>query len=332
MPSKGTSAKPAAPRTQEELHALLATKKAQAKARADEEWNRKLYDAVWASDFDACLDALDAGADPSAGFGPRKATSVHAAARILMPQILALLLKRGAPLDVRNKQGETPLHGAIKEGNVENCQALVDARADVNAKDVQGMTPLELAEQCGRQDFVDFLRAHGAQGREPEPAAQQQTEDVDDEDDPMAEMRREAATRANADGSSKALYDAAWIGDFEGCFKALEEGANPSKGFGPRQNTPLHIAARTGNPQVLLVMLKNGGAPYVDVKNADGETPLMYAVGEQSVPNTQSLVEAKANVNAVDAYGATALDLARKRGLKDFEMFLEAWGATGSAP
>merc|ERR1719265_1182166 len=97
--------------------------------------------------------------------------------------------------------------------------------------------------------------------------------------------------------------------------------------FGPRQNTSLHIGARVGNPKVLLLMLKNGGAPHIDVRNVDGETPLFYAVNEQSKMNTQTLIDMRANLAAVDIFGSTVLDMAKKRGLSEFVDFLEASGA-----
>mmetsp|Transcript_29667 Transcript_29667/g.69922 ORF Transcript_29667/g.69922 Transcript_29667/m.69922 type:complete len:216 (+) Transcript_29667:64-711(+) len=130
--------------------------------------SRELYDATWQGDFDGAFDALEAGADPYARYGVRKITALHVAARTGNRQIMEMLLRwEKAPtpqLDVQNKDGETPLFGAVLEGHVGTTQALVDAKADVNIKDNEGRTVLSIARQRERQDFIDFLTASGAIG------------------------------------------------------------------------------------------------------------------------------------------------------------------------
>ncbi|CAE8592007.1 unnamed protein product, partial [Polarella glacialis] len=128
--------------------------------------NRDLYDAVWQGDFDASFDALEAGATTAVGFGRRSNTALHVAARTGHPAILGMLLNwEGAPkaqVDLQNEDGETPLFGAVIEGNVGATQALVDARANLDMTDNEGKTVLAIARARGRQDFVEFLTACGA--------------------------------------------------------------------------------------------------------------------------------------------------------------------------
>mmetsp|Transcript_7207 Transcript_7207/g.15600 ORF Transcript_7207/g.15600 Transcript_7207/m.15600 type:complete len:201 (+) Transcript_7207:126-728(+) len=137
-----------------------------------------------------------------------------------------------------------------------------------------------------------------------------------------AKKKLVAATNASRD-----LYDAAWIGDFEGAFKALEAGADPYRCFGARKISTLHVAARTGNTPVLQMLLAREGA-QLEIRNKDGETPLFGAVMEGHVSTTQLLVDAKADVNARDSFGRTVLAIARARGKTDFDEFLSARGAT----
>ncbi|CAE7632628.1 Ankrd28 [Symbiodinium pilosum] len=135
-------------------------------SRSFNQRGRELYDAAWQGDFDGVFDALEAGADPYAKYGVRKITALHVAARTGNRQILDMLLtweKAPKPqLDVQNKDGETPLFGAVIEGHVGTTQALVDAKADVNVKDNEGRTVLCIAQQREQQDFVDFLISRGA--------------------------------------------------------------------------------------------------------------------------------------------------------------------------
>ena len=55
------------------------------------------------------------------------------------------LLKAGAGIDVRDNNGRTALHYAAAGGYTDVAKALVDHGADVNATDVDGVTPAEAA-------------------------------------------------------------------------------------------------------------------------------------------------------------------------------------------
>eukprot|EP00747_Dinoflagellata_sp_TGD_P167511 gnl/TRDRNA2_/TRDRNA2_192040_c0_seq1.p1 gnl/TRDRNA2_/TRDRNA2_192040_c0~~gnl/TRDRNA2_/TRDRNA2_192040_c0_seq1.p1 ORF type:complete len:207 (-),score=40.61 gnl/TRDRNA2_/TRDRNA2_192040_c0_seq1:29-649(-) len=146
-------------------------------------------------------------------------------------------------------------------------------------------------------------------------------------------VRPKAVPAKKGPEPSRALYDACWNGDFEGAFKALENGADPKVGYGPRRNTALHVAARTGNPKCLGMILKRGGsdqpfvAPDLECKNAAGETPLFAAVVEGNAPATEALVDAKADVNARDSEGQSVLAVAKSRGREGFVEFLLKEGA-----
>mmetsp|Transcript_16586 Transcript_16586/g.29023 ORF Transcript_16586/g.29023 Transcript_16586/m.29023 type:complete len:208 (-) Transcript_16586:84-707(-) len=160
VPVEATAAPPAAPPP------ASVSSSAPVKPAPKKDQSRVLYDAAWNSDFEEAFNAIEAGADPMARFGVRKITSLHVAARTGNTKILGMLLHyEKAPkvdLEARNKDGETPLFGAVLEGHVGTTQALVDARADVNAKDNEGATVLSIAKEKGKQDFVDFLKSSGA--------------------------------------------------------------------------------------------------------------------------------------------------------------------------
>ena len=59
---------------------------------------------------------------------------------------------------------ERPLHEASREGHVFMVKLLLDAGADVNAKDNEGFTPLRYARMEGHPDVVELLKTAG--GRE----------------------------------------------------------------------------------------------------------------------------------------------------------------------
>ena len=72
-----------------------------------------------------------------------------------------LLVDRGAPLEARNRQGETALALAAAMGFQEAAEVLLAAGADANTRDIAGATPLDLAEEHGAHDISALLLRFG---------------------------------------------------------------------------------------------------------------------------------------------------------------------------
>jgi len=95
---------------------------------------------------------------------------ICAAARGPSLDALKLLLTAGAKVNAKNKSGQTALHRAAASGDAEMARALLCAGADVNAKDDRAQTPLHvigglspaLGGRSGR-DVAAILVTYGAQ-------------------------------------------------------------------------------------------------------------------------------------------------------------------------
>ena len=73
------------------------------------------------------------------------------------------LLTKGAEVDVRDRNGMTPLLLAARKGNSETVRLLLAHGANVNAQDYYlAWTPLILASALGHKKVVKLLLEHGA--------------------------------------------------------------------------------------------------------------------------------------------------------------------------
>ena len=110
-------------------------------------WNTDLFFTnATLEEVTACLEA---GADVNAKeSGYLAGTPLHHAVRKNKVPIIELLLNAGADIDARDTSGDTPLHEACQGSkDPQVFRALLQAGADPNARDNDGSTPLhELAE------------------------------------------------------------------------------------------------------------------------------------------------------------------------------------------
>lgn len=75
---------------------------------------------------------------------------------------LQKLFAAGADITVRNTKGQTPLHVAAEEGNLDAVEMLLSHEANPNAMDAAGLTPLSLAVLNSSYPIVAMLLAAGA--------------------------------------------------------------------------------------------------------------------------------------------------------------------------
>ena len=99
--------------------------------------------------------------------GTRQGRSLfHIAAASGNLEIIRLLIRSGADVNVRVRSGKTPLHAAAAKNNLEICKLLVAAGADANAKDNSGQTALVKTIPHGFtspyfKEMVELMVKHG---------------------------------------------------------------------------------------------------------------------------------------------------------------------------
>jgi ankyrin repeat protein len=121
-----------------------------------------LHDAARDGDTERVKQLLDQGTDitePDAAGEP----ALLIAALKGRAEVVALLIDRGNDIEIRNKGGLTALHAAAYGGNLETVKLLVAKGAAVNdVANFYKMSPLHAAAEEGHAEVVAFLLANKA--------------------------------------------------------------------------------------------------------------------------------------------------------------------------
>jgi ankyrin repeat protein len=241
----------------------------------------ELLKAALEGNVEKVEELLSKGADPNVKDEDGN-TPLHLAIKANHLQIARLLVERGADVNARNKRGKTPLHIAAERSNEEAVALLVEKGADVNAKDESMLTPLHVAVDQGSLAIAQLLLEKGA--------------DVNARNLWGKTPLHYAARHPHA-GIAALLIE-----------RGADVNARSNNGW-----TPLHIAAGNGNLEVVQLLVEKGAD--VNAKDAQGWTPLHVAAGNGHADVVEFLVGKGVDVNARDRYGRTPLHYAALRWL-----------------
>lgn len=230
---------------------------------------------------------------------------------------MKLLIRAGAKANYKDSLGRSPLHVVAQGGRAEAIPMLLEILADVNASDSQGRTPLHLAAQRHPADpkVLTALLNAGAKLN------------ARDKDNfiPLERAvewdRLEAVASLLEHGSLKKqtpelvhslLYRVAGGGNVRIAELLLDHRAEVNWRDGELDETPLHVAASQGFPDMVGLLLDHGAKP--NVKNLRGASPLHRAVGSYQASRTNEflaviklLLDNGADVNLRDEYQWTPL-------------------------
>lgn len=241
--------------------------------------------------------------------------------------------------------GLSVIEFAARQGCVDCIPVLLQAGAEINAVDQDGITPLLSAMINGHYDVANVLIEKGANpdiadrtGRTPLYSA------VDDHTMPASNRPspKEIDNEVSSLDVVKALITKganinAQLKQQQPYRTKLDRGDDTMLTTG---TTPLLRAAKAGDIEVMKILLAKGADPKLTTRN--GINPLMAAAGlgtkeedttgrrktqAEAVEAIKLCLDAGVDVNAVDSRGQTALHGAAFQGFDDVVQFLVAHGA-----
>jgi ankyrin repeat protein len=301
-----------------------------------------LADAAASGDVEKARALLLAGLDVNAAQGDGM-TALHLAARSGNLAMAELLIESRANLEATTRIGDhTPLHVASASGRASVVEALVGAGANVNARTTTGGTPLMFAAASGSAEAVAVLLSHGADANATEPvwgqtplmfaAAAGRTQAIEillekGADPAIAAKVVDVVERDKADRAERRKRNErvaalrASAPDPAAAEKQKEREAAEKRGNEPEPLnyagqvgthgglTPLLLAARNGNTDSVLALLK-GGARIDQVSDGDHTSPMLIATINGHFDLAMLLFERGANPSLANDAGDTPLHAA----------------------
>jgi len=235
--------------------------------------NSKLLKAAKASNTTKVEQLLRKGADVNAKQKDGTTALMLTAARG-HTETVKVLIDAGTDVNAVSENGNTGLMFAAFNGHTETVKALIDAGAAVNATSETGLTALILAAQNGHTEIVEIL------------------------------IDADADVNAKYENDGTALMDAASGGHTEMVKALMDAGADVNaKDRGDK--TALMLATMSGHDGTAKALIEAGAD--VSAKDKYGSTTLMIAAGGGATETAKFLIGAGLDVNAKDQYGKTAL-------------------------
>jgi len=243
---------------------------------------------------------------------PGAFTALQLAAREGCPDCARELAQGGAKLDTASPEGITALLFAVLNARFDTAKVLIEAGADVNLADKWGRAPLYSA--------IDFNTTPRG-GRPDRPSSDVAT--------PLEIAKMLLDRGAQIDFQLKAFPPYRLLGPDRGGDSLLTTGS-----------TPLLRAAKACDVPAARLLMDHGAK--VDLENSLKLTPLLVVAGsnwaitdtrgrfrneKQCIEMARMLLDAGANINAVNNNGQSSLHAAARLDLKDLVRFLGERGA-----
>ncbi|XP_029970587.1 ankyrin repeat and SOCS box protein 10 [Salarias fasciatus] len=214
----------------------------------EQELTTPLHVAAGRGFADCLKHLLQRGADVDRA--PGGSTALHESCDSCQPECTKLLLMYGADANAMTDDGLMPLHVCTEPQSLECARYLLQFGAVVGARSAEeDDTPLHVAARGGLADHVDLYLRYGA---------------------PVDPVNREGLTPLNA--ACAQPQEARDLPRYFQVCKRLLEGGADARTMDQDRRTPLHLACKSANPDVVELLLAKGAC--VNDMDYGGEAPL----------------------------------------------------------
>jgi len=271
---------------QTEILDILLNAKAELDISA-ENGRTALHEAVRSEALASIEMLLDAGASPEAVCQEGK-TALHYTVFPWSPNevILQLLLKRGAPVNVKDCHGRTALTMTAKGGKLSPVQLLLDHGAEIDSRDEAGMTPLLSAVAYGSEAMVNLLIQTGAV------------------------LGAGDWTTGTALHIAVSRKDDSKDGIATAILKTLLQSVVGKEAVNARRDTALHLAVKCNELEKIRILIDHGAK--VNGRDLLKRTPLFLAVQYNAEETVKLLLDYNAKTDFVyddDFFGSSTCTL-----------------------
>ena len=289
----------------------------------------------------AALSLIEKGANPEAK-NANGETPLFSAAKTNDPAMTALIVKGGSSIKARDNFGSSPLHTAVRWDADASVRELVQLGIDVNAQNVAGKSALSEAVLAGKLSTAKLLIDSGADINASDNTGRTILMDAirsRNADVIAMLLSNKANPQIQEINGRNAYHEAVLTGDAriialvrDAGGKALSRDKNGTTPFSlafdksddivktvlgndrtitdSDGNTPFHIIVQAKGPLRILSLLASLGYP-LDTRNAEGMTPLGYAVENNDENYARILLQNGANpFSSIDKKGRNAATIA----------------------
>ncbi|OXU20402.1 hypothetical protein TSAR_008714 [Trichomalopsis sarcophagae] len=201
------------------------------------------------------------------------------------------LLENGANINSKDENGNTLLHLAVKNDNIDVVKLLLNKGALVNDKTESGRTALHIAVEWGREENIRLLLSKGA--------------GVNSKD-------KDGRTPLHlVVGKDVYFYGKKIVERFEKITKLLLRNGACIDECDNVEQTALFIAVFAKKERTIKILLDNGAK--INAKDSSNMSPLHFAVISNNIDIVRLLLDRGADILAKDKIGSSPLHFAVER-------------------
>jgi ankyrin repeat protein len=287
-------------------------------------------------------------------------TMLHAAVKNNADvKIIGLILDNKTPVNVRNKEGETALHLAVRQNNEDTGILLLSRGADIFAPNAQEKTPLYLAfyssgglrkwainpltleakdglgngilhfaAQWKADAYIPYIIKQGANTEASNAAGETPLFIAVKYNRPTSvrTLLNNSASMASRDTQGNTVLHAAVRWNTRDTAEVLIDAGMDINVHAANGKTPLHDAVRLGIVNLETLLVQRGA--NLEVRDNDGNTPFMEAVAAGYPASMERLADIGADPLTRNIHGNTPLHIAVAMERSDMVNLLLGWGAS----